>query len=61
MVVVPVGPKELCTCISQALWLRNLAYHHPMIMEDDLMMISEGDVFIASDKVLEPLADLGYR
>ena len=49
------------THISQALWLRNLAYQEPDIQETDLVMISESDVFISSPVVLRPLANLGYR
>ena len=45
----------------QALWLRNLGYQHPAIGEEDLIMISEGDVFISSDKVMEPLGNRDYR
>ena len=45
----------------QALWLRNLGYQHPAIGEEDLIMISEGDVFISSDRVMEPLKNRNYR
>ena len=61
VVVVPVAPRDLCTCVSQALWLRNLAYQLPSIQEEDLIMISEGDVFVATDRFLEALGDLSYR
>ena len=53
--LVPVQEGAVCDCVSQALWLRNLAYITEEIGEDDLMMISESDVFIASDKILDPL------
>jgi hypothetical protein len=53
--LVPVQEGAVCDCVSQALWLRNLAYITEEIGEDDLMMISESDVFIASEKILEPL------
>jgi len=61
VILVPVRPEDICTCISQALWLRNLAYQYPDVAEDDLMMISEGDVFISSSNVLAPLEDLKFR
>ena len=53
--LVPVQEGAVCDCVSQALWLRNLAYITDEIGEDDLMMITESDVFIASEKILEPL------
>ena len=53
--LVPVQEGAVCDCVSQALWLRNLAYITEDIGEDDLMMISESDVFIASEQILEPL------
>ena len=37
-------------------------YHQdPMIKEDDLMMISESDVFITTDLVLKPLDNLSFK
>ena len=53
--LVPVQEGAVCDCVSQALWLRNLAYIMEEISEDDLMMISESDVFIASERILDPL------
>ena len=53
--LVPVQEGAVCDCVSQALWLRNLAYITEEIGEDDLMMISESDVFIASEAILEPV------
>ena len=53
--IVPVYEGAVCDCVSQALWLRNLAYRTDEIGEDDLMMISESDVFIASERILDPL------
>ena len=32
-----------------------------MIKEDDLMMISESDVFITTDLVLKPLDNLSFK
>jgi hypothetical protein len=59
--LVAVEPGDLCDCISQALWLRNLGYQDPTIREEDLMMISESDVFISTGRVVEPLRNLAYR
>ena len=53
---VPVNPNSTCDCITHALWQRNLEWTRPEMREDDLMMISESDVLITSDKVMEPLA-----
>ena len=39
----------------QALWGRLLAYQHPAIRDEDLMMISESDVLITTTRILEPL------
>ena len=50
-----VDPNSTCDCVTQALWLRNLAYHHPDMGEDHLMMISESDVLIASSEIIKPL------
>lgn len=61
VILVPVNKNDMCDCISQALWLRNLGYQHPAIGEEDLIMISEGDVFISSDRVMEPLNNRNYR
>ena len=36
-------------------------YQDQMIKEEDLMMISESDVFITTDRVLKPLDNLGYK
>lgn len=57
----PIGDDDVCDCVSLALWLRNLAYQDPMIKEDDLMMISESDVFITTDLVLKPLDNLSFK
>ena len=46
--LIPVKEGAVCDCISQALWLRNLAYITEEIKENDLMMISESVVFVAS-------------
>ena len=53
--IVAVNASSSCDCVSQALWLRNLAYHHADIKEDGLMMISESDVLITSGDILKPL------
>ena len=52
---VPVDQASTCDCVTQALWQRNLAWRHPEIKEDDLMMISESDVLITTGKILQPL------
>jgi len=57
----PVGPSDYCDCVSLALWLRNLAYQDQKIKEGDLMMISESDVFISTDRVLQPLDNAGFK
>ena len=44
----------------QALWGRLLAYQHPAIRDEDLMLISESDVLITTTRILEPL-DGRYR
>ena len=53
---VPVNPNSTCDCITHALWQRNLEWTSSEMGENDLMMISESDVLITSDKVMEPLA-----
>jgi hypothetical protein len=53
--LLPVNPNSTCDCVTQALWLRNLAYHHPEMAEDDLMMISESDVLITTGDIIKPL------
>ena len=53
--LVPVREGAICECVSQALCLRNLVYITEEIREYDLMMISESDVFVASEKILHPL------
>ena len=58
----PVNKDDIFYCISQvkrALWLRKLGYQHPGIGEEDLTMISEGDVFISSSR--EPLNNSDYK
>ena len=54
--LVAVDPNSTCDCVTQALWLRNLAYHHPDMAEDDLMMISESDVLITTSEIIKPLS-----
>ena len=53
--LVQVNPNSTCDCVTQALWLRNLAYHHPEMAGDDLMMISESDVLITTGDIIKPL------
>jgi hypothetical protein len=53
--LVKVNPNSTCDCVTQALWLRNLAYHHHEMAEDDLMMISESDVLITTSDIIKPL------
>ena len=57
---VPVDPASTCDCVTQALWQRNLAWRHPEIREEDLIMISESDVLITSGNILQPLQG-GFR
>jgi len=52
----PVDPASTCDCVTQALWLRNLAYHLPEMMSEDLMMISESDVLITTSEIIKPLS-----
>ena len=54
--LLAVDPTSTCDCVTQALWQRNLAYHHLEMEEEDLMMISESDVFITTSNILEPLS-----
>ena len=53
--LMPVNASSACDCVTQALWLRNLAYQYVDIQEGDLMMISDSDVLITSGDVLKPL------
>ena len=41
--------------MTQALWLRLLAWNMEVIRDKDLMMISEGDVFITTSNIINPL------
>ena len=54
--LVPVNATSTCDCVTQALWLRNLAFHHQEMGEDDLMMISESDVLITTGDIIKPLS-----
>ena len=54
--LLAVDPTSTCDCVTQALWQRNLAYHHLEMEEEDLMMISESDVFITTSNILQPLS-----
>ena len=53
--VLEVNMTSTCDCVTQALWQRNLAWNNDKIREADLMMISESDVLITTDKFMEPL------
>jgi len=48
-------PNSVCDCVAQSRWLRILAYNHPDMGEDDLMVISDSDVFITTSNIIKPL------